>query len=226
MTKNTNHGFRKLIFSIGALIFAAGAWVLILPLFLPIYGHAQESTPETTPPMILASDPVFEPLPTEAPTKSPGNPHAFTLTELSGMAKLPESDDYAVMLTDGAFEGDAMELQPSMVIISSDAQGASAQDKDIDLELFAAVMMYLNEELFKSIKVKDSKLLTIADLPSAETQAKAKGVKSGEKLKVVQWMLFSEDGKFIKILGFAPKKQFEAALPRFEAVRDGMVVGD
>ena len=160
-----------------------------------------------------------------AAMKAPGNPHIITLNELSGMAKLPESDQHAVMLTDGSFEGDATEKQPTMVIISSDAAGDSAQDRDIDLELFAAVMMYTNTELFKSIKAKDTRLLTIADFPSAEVIAKAKGVKSGEKLMVVQWMMFGENGKFIKMMGFAPRKQFDAALPRFEAIRDGLVVG-
>jgi len=193
--------------------FKAVAAPAFLACFLAVPAVAQTEAP------VPASETI-----TPEMMKAPGNPHAITLTEMSGMAKLPSSDAHSIMLTDGSFEGTNRETQPTMVIISSDSEGGSAQDKDMDLELFAAVMMYLNEELFKSIKVKDTSLMTIADLPSAEVLSKAKGRMTGEKLMVVQWMLFSEDGKFVKILGYAPRKQFDEALPRFKAIRDGMIV--
>ena len=152
----------------------------------------------------------------------PGNPHTIALKEMAGFEVLPDTGPTSAMLTDGSFENGDPERQPTMLILSSDSEAEGAVPDDV--ELFAAVMMYLTEDLFKKIKVKDTRPMTIAGLSSAEVFAKAKGFETGEKIKIVQWMLFSTDGRFIRIIGYAPRDQFDAALPRFEQVRDGLVI--
>lgn len=152
-----------------------------------------------------------------------GNPHTLTLGETAGFEILPDSTPTSTMLTDGSFEDGDTERQATLFIVSSDSESDGALPDDI--ELFAAVMMYMTEDFFKKIKIKDTRTLTLAGLPAAETLAKAKGVKTGEKLKLVQWMVFSTEGRFIRIIGYAPKDKFDEALPRFEQVRDGLVFG-
>ncbi|NNE56690.1 MAG: hypothetical protein HKN36_01155 [Hellea sp.] len=160
----------------------------------------------------------------ETPVNAPGNAHNIKLTDLAGLELLPESDSTAMMLTDGAFEAADRESQPTMIIISSDSDVSHDPDQEVDLELVNAVMFYLNDDMFKSLKTKDTSLLTIADFPSAEVLGKGKGIHTKEKLLLVQWMMFSTEGRFIRIIAHAPKDEWETALPRFEQIRDGMIV--
>ena len=151
-----------------------------------------------------------------------GNPQSFKLGSTAGFQLLPESDATSAMLTDGSFENGDPERQPTLLIVSSDAKSEGGIPDDV--ELFAAIMLYTSDDLFKKIKIRDTSLMTIADLPAAEVLAKARGANTGEKIKIVQWMTFSEGGRFIRLIGYAPKDEFDAALPRFEEVRDGLML--
>ena len=169
-----------------------------------------------------AADPAAKPTIGEILADAPGNPHKIRLTETAGFDVLPDTGPTSAMLTDGSFENGDPERQPTMLILSSDSEAEGGVPDDV--ELFAAVMMYLTEDLFKKIKVQDTRTLTIAGFSSAEVLAKAKGIETGEKIKIVHWMIFSEDGRFIRIFGYAPRDDFDKELPRFEQVRDGLVI--
>ena len=159
-----------------------------------------------------------------APARAaPGKPHVINLNDTADVKILPDSDDTSVMLTDGSFENGEPERQATMLIVSSDSESDAGIPEDV--ELFAAVMFYMTDDLFDKIKIKDSATLKIAGLQAAETTGKAKGIQTGEKIKLVQWMMFSTEGRFIRLIGYAPKDEFDAALPRFEKVRDGLEIG-
>lgn len=151
-----------------------------------------------------------------------GNPFKIKLTKTAGFDIWPGSNETSAMLTDGSFENGDPERQPTLLIISSDSQNDEGLPDDI--ELFAAVMLHAADDLFKKARIEDTDILKIAGMSAAQTSGKAKGFRSGEKVRFIQWMLFSPDGRFVRLIGYAPKADFDEALPRFHLVRDSMEI--
>jgi len=70
-------------------------------------------------------------------------------------------------------------------------------------------------------KLTMSEPLRIDSGPGYETRMDATSGKDNTKVTVVQWLKFG-GGHVLRIVGSAPRDQWEKAFPRFRAVRDGL----
>ena len=70
------------------------------------------------------------------------------------------------------------------------------------------------------------RFVTPDEFKAYETIAKAKIRKTGDKVNVVHWVILSSEGRYIRMIGHGPREEWESILPRFQAIRDGMVILD
>ena len=84
------------------------------------------------------------------------------------------------------------------------------------------------QELARSIPgIRESKLtvsepIRIDSSPGYETRLDGISGKDNTPVTVVQWLRFGATNSVMRIIGSAPKDQWESAFPRFRAVRDGI----
>ena len=121
----------------------------------------------------------------------------------------------AVVLADGD-EATGFESAPFMVIGAISASPATPDDR----ERFAQQALTAFPGV-REARITMSEPLRIDGMPAFETRIDATSGKDSTKVTVVQWLLFNGP-TVMRIVGSAPRDQWETAFPRFRAVRDGI----
>ena len=71
-------------------------------------------------------------------------------------------------------------------------------------------------------RITMSEPIRIESAPGFETRVDALSGKDGTPVTVVQWLRFGSGGRAIRVIGSAPRDQWQDAFSRFRAVRDGV----
>jgi hypothetical protein len=121
----------------------------------------------------------------------------------------------AVVLADGD-EATGFESAPFMVIGAIAASPATPDDRDRFAQQALTAFPGVREA-----RITMSEPLRIDGMPAFETRIDATSGKDSTKVTVVQWLLFNGP-TVMRIVGSAPRDQWETAFPRFRAVRDGI----
>ena len=74
----------------------------------------------------------------------------------------------------------------------------------------------------RDARITMSEPLRIDGTPGYETRIDATSGKDNTSVTVVQWLKFGGGPNALRIIGSAPRDQWEKAFPRFRAVRDGV----
>jgi hypothetical protein len=117
-----------------------------------------------------------------------------------------------VILTDGPTNN--INDQPYMIV--SIERGAP--EESADRAKFARDI--LSSAPLRDLAVQSSDSMRIGGRPSYEIRAQAKAL-GGAPVSVVQWVRFGSGG-YLRVIGVAPKNDWDALFTRFRAVRDGI----
>lgn len=121
----------------------------------------------------------------------------------------------AIVLADGD-ESTGFEAAPFVVISLMTQAPATPEDRD----RFAQEAIRSFPGIHES-RLTMSEPLRIDNAPGNETRMDATSGKDNTKVTVVQWLKFGGP-HVLRIIGSAPRDQWEKAFPRFRAVRDGI----
>src|ERR1700742_365707 len=140
----------------------------------------------------------------------------FKLTDLGAFKNVRTlAVGSAIVLADGD-ESTGFEAAPFVVISLMSQSPATPDDRD----RFAQEAIRSFPGIHES-KLTMSEPLRIDSGPGYETRMDATSGKDNTKVTVVQWLKFG-GGHVLRIVGSAPRDQWEKAFPRFRAVRDGI----
>jgi hypothetical protein len=121
----------------------------------------------------------------------------------------------ALILADGD-ESTGFEAAPFMIIGLIGSAPAQPEDRDrFAAETARSIPGVRNARLTMSEPIR------IDGQPGYETRMDAVSGKDSTEVTVVQWLRFSGP-TVLRIVGSAPRKQWDSAFPRFRAVRDGI----
>jgi hypothetical protein len=140
----------------------------------------------------------------------------FKMGDLSGFRVVRVVPGMALQLTEGPKDELEASEQPHLVI--SVAPGGPQQPGD--REKFARLALG-GLPAFKELRLVSSDSMRIGGMPGHEVRANGKDPKTGADIEIVQWLRFGS-GAYMRIVAFAPKENWAAALARFRAVRDGL----
>lgn len=121
----------------------------------------------------------------------------------------------AIILADGD-EAKGFEAAPFMVIGLIGAAPTQPGDRDRFAQEAAASIPGVRDA-----RITMSEPIRIDGLPGYETRINATSGKDNTAVTVVQWLRFGGPNA-LRIIGSAPRDQWEKAFPRFRAVRDGI----
>src|ERR1700744_397342 len=140
----------------------------------------------------------------------------FKLTDLAAFKNVRTlAVGSAIVLADGD-ESTGFEAAPFVVISLMSQSPATPDDRD----RFAQEAIRSFPGIHES-KLTMSEPLRIDSGPGYETRMDATSGKDNTKVTVVQWLKFG-GGHVLRIVGSAPRDQWEKAFPRFRDVRDGL----
>ncbi|WP_454915254.1 hypothetical protein [Xanthobacter sediminis] len=139
----------------------------------------------------------------------------FTVTDLAGFRVVRTFGGATVMLTDGPKNMIEGVEQPYFVV--SVAGGAPRED---DRRQFALRALSTLAGL-KDLRIERAEPLRISQLPGYEVMAQAVDAKTGEPVKIVQWLRFGQTGH-MRMVGISKLDAFPTLYPRFRAIRDGI----
>jgi len=122
----------------------------------------------------------------------------------------------AVMLAD-ADETAGVETAP-FVVLSLVGSVPERQDERVRFAQQAAALI----PGLREGRITMSEPLRIEGAPGYETRIDALSGKDGTPVTVVQWLRFGSGGTAMRVIGSAPRDQWQAAFTRFRAVRDGV----
>lgn len=122
----------------------------------------------------------------------------------------------AVMLAD-ADETAGVETAPFVVLSLVGSVPERQDDRVRFAQQAAALIPGLREG-----RITMSEPLRIEGAPGYETRIDALSGKDGTPVTVVQWLRFGSGGTAMRVIGSAPRDQWQAAFTRFRAVRDGV----
>jgi hypothetical protein len=121
----------------------------------------------------------------------------------------------AIILADGD-EATGFEAAPFMLIGIMGAAPAQPQDRDRFAQEAATTIPGVREA-----HLTVSEPIRIDGIPGYETRMDAVSGKNSTPVTVVQWLRFGGPTS-LRVIGSAPRDQWEKAFPRFRAVRDGI----
>ncbi|MFG1477470.1 hypothetical protein V5F53_02250 [Xanthobacter sp. V4C-4] len=139
----------------------------------------------------------------------------FTVTDLAGFRVVRTFGGSTVMLTDGPKNVIEGVEQPYFVV--SVAHGAPREDERRQFALRALSTL----AGLKDMRLERAEPLRIAQIPGFEVMAQAVDAKTGEPVKVVQWIRFGQTGH-MRMVGISRLDAFPEVYPRFRAIRDGV----
>ncbi|MGD9768816.1 MAG: hypothetical protein AB7U62_14350, partial [Pseudolabrys sp.] len=148
-----------------------------------------------------------------APVEEQLNLMPMKLSDLAGFRVVRVHPTLGVLLTDGP--KDQSPEQPTLLL----SFGTQTASNPSDRQSIARDM--LRNFGLPELRIQTTETIRLRNQPVIEVRAEAKDPPSGTELRVVQWMRFSEGG-FMRIIAAAPKQDWDAAFPRFRAVRDGI----
>jgi hypothetical protein len=141
----------------------------------------------------------------------------FRLTELSGFKNVRTiAIGSALILADGD-EAAGFEAAPFMVIGLMGTAPAQPGDRDRFAQETATTIPGI-----RTARITMSEPIRIGGVPAYETRLDATSGKDNTAVTVVQWLRFGGGSSVLRIIGSAPRDQWEKAFPRFRAVRDGI----
>ncbi len=136
----------------------------------------------------------------------------FTLGNMAGFRVMQVLPAGGAILTDGP--SDDISKQPYMIVTIGRGGPANASDRG----------RFVNDLLMttplREVRLELSEPMRLNGQPGYETRAQAKGP-AEDPVALVQWVRFGSGG-FMRIIGVAPKDQWDTLFPRFRAVRDGI----
>ena len=139
----------------------------------------------------------------------------FTLTDLSGFRVVRTLGGTTVILTDGPKNIIEGAEQPYFVV----AIGAGAP-RDDDRRNFAVRALSALPGV-RDMRIERSEPLRISKLPGYEIMAQGVDAKTGQPVKVVQWLRFAPTAH-LRMVAVMPLSQFQDLYPRIRAIRDGV----
>ncbi|MFG1416388.1 hypothetical protein V5F38_02820 [Xanthobacter sp. V0B-10] len=139
----------------------------------------------------------------------------FTLTDLAGFRVVRTFGGATVMLTDGPKNVVEGAEQPYFVV--SVAPGAPREDERRQFAMRALSTL----SGLKDMRLERAEPLRISQIPGFEVMAQAVDIKTGEPVKIVQWLRFGQTGH-MRMVGIAKLDAFPEAYTRFRAIRDGI----
>lgn len=141
----------------------------------------------------------------------------FKLTELADFKFLrPVAQGRAVLLTDAPATSDAANNGPQIVVSISRGGPLESDDRARFAERLLTTIPGL-----KDTRKTFSEPQRIGGSPGYEIRLEGKDSKTDEDVVVVQWVRFGATS-FIRLIGMAPKDQWQDAFTRFRGVRDGI----
>ncbi|MDQ0505202.1 hypothetical protein [Xanthobacter agilis] len=139
----------------------------------------------------------------------------FTLTDLAGFRVVRTFGGSTVMLTDGPKNVIEGAEQPYFVV--SVAVGAPREDERRQFALRALSTL----SGLKDMRLERAEPLRISQVPGFEVMAQAVDAKTGEPVKIIQWLRFGQTGH-MRMVGISKVDAFPELYPRFRAIRDGV----
>ncbi|MGH6726454.1 MAG: hypothetical protein ACREB8_07915 [Pseudolabrys sp.] len=136
----------------------------------------------------------------------------FKLGELAGFRVVKVFPTGGVVMTEGP--NDDVGNQPYLAI----AIGGGAPEQANDRALFARDLLV--SVPLRDLRLQSAEAMRIGGAPGYEIRAQATGP-NNQPLLLVQWLRF-RGGNFLRILGIAPKDNWDTLFTRFRAVRDGI----
>jgi hypothetical protein len=136
--------------------------------------------------------------------------------DLSGMRPIRVAPPGGVLLTEGAKDTTEASEQPILAV----SLGVGGPEKAADRDNFARNLLGSMSEL-KEARIVSRDLIKLGQTQTHEIQAEGKDAKSGEAMKLVQWVKFGSGG-FIRLVGIARADSWRDAFPRFRGVRDNL----
>jgi hypothetical protein len=140
----------------------------------------------------------------------------FKLTALADFKNVRTLAPGAAIILADADETTGFEAAPFMVIGLIGTSPAQPGDRD----------RFAQETVMQIPGVREARItmsepIRIDGSPGYETRINAVSGKDNTAVTIVQWLRFSGSG-VMRIVGSAPRDQWEKAFPRFRAVRDGI----
>jgi hypothetical protein len=152
----------------------------------------------------------------EVPVKEQLAQMPFKVTELADFKNVRTlSPGAAVILADGD-ESTGFEPAPFMIIGLISSAPAQPEDRDRFAQEIARSIPGV-----RSAKLTMSEPIRIDGQPGYETRMDAISGKDNTEVTVVQWLRFGGP-TVMRMVGSAPRNQWDKAFPRFRAVRDGI----
>jgi hypothetical protein len=143
----------------------------------------------------------------------------FALRELAGFRLAQATSTGAALVS--AENNDAALPQQAVLLITIVPNDPNASvDQPAERDSLARRAIAATPGL-KDIRINRSEPLRIGGQPGQEMLVEAKDGRSDAVLNVVQWLRFGPNG-YMRMLGVAPKQEWEKAFPRFRAIRDGI----
>ena len=140
----------------------------------------------------------------------------FKLTELAGFKNVRTLTQGSAILLADADEATGFEPAPFIAIALIGSAPAQPGDRDRFAQETATQIPGVREA-----RITMSEPMRIDGVPGYETRINAISGKDNTPVTVVQWLRFGGP-TVMRIIGSAPRDQWEKAFPRFRAVRDGI----
>ena len=137
----------------------------------------------------------------------------FTLTDLGGLKVWQTIGGSSVILSNGdEMDDHVADSSPMVIVARAFADRNIPQTEQIN---FSVESLKVTAD-YGAAKIVSQQMVAGAPVPTSEVIAE-----SGDK-KVAQWIQFQPDGYTIRIIAEAPKAGFDAALPHFKAIANGV----
>ena len=141
----------------------------------------------------------------------------FKITELSAFKTVRTLAPGAVVLIGDAVDETKIETEPFMIVGAITTSPEKPDDRARFAQQAAAQIPGLREG-----RITSSEPLRIDGSPGYETRIEAVRGADGTPVTVVQWLRFGSGSGALRIIGSAPREQWQPAFTRFRAVRDGI----
>lgn len=142
----------------------------------------------------------------------------FKIHDLGGFRTVRTLTPGRVMLLSDGEGDDAIDHPNSMVVSFGQGAPNSAEDRGRFAQLLMGALPGL-----KNIRFTLSEPMRIGTAPGFETRMEAVMEKSNTPVVLVQWLRFATSG-FIRMVGVAPRDEWESVAPRLRAIRDSLEV--
>jgi hypothetical protein len=138
----------------------------------------------------------------------------YRLADLGGFRLLRATPDGTAVLTFGPADTTRPVEQPYVMVAPRAAESPAAAERDRFAQ--RVLMAFVNRP---NLRIVTSEQVRIGGAPGHQIVAAARDDRTGDDLMLVQWLRFGSG--VVQMFGIARADQWDAALPRMRAVRDG-----